>query len=71
MLPFFAERFGGRQPAHVAQFLNPPTITAPSHGENALHPEPAGEPNGKARGTPVSRGADPLPRLAKAYESTG
>ncbi|MGY4275525.1 hypothetical protein ACVILE_001705 [Streptomyces sp. M18.1] len=45
MPSFFAERFGGRQPAHVAQLLNPPTITTPSHGENARHPEPAGEPS--------------------------
>ncbi|MBB5104929.1 hypothetical protein FHS40_004022 [Streptomyces spectabilis] len=27
-------------------------------------------PNGKARGTPSSRRTDPLPRLAKAYQST-
>ncbi|MET9120541.1 hypothetical protein [Streptomyces sp. NPDC004528] len=35
MPSFFAERFGGRQPARAGQFVNSPTITDPSYGEHA------------------------------------
>ncbi|MFB6556245.1 hypothetical protein, partial [Streptomyces sp. NPDC056405] len=38
MPSFFAERFGGRQPARVGQFVNPPAITDPSYGEHARQP---------------------------------
>ncbi len=38
MPSFFAELFGGRQPARVGQFVNPPAITDPSFGEHARQP---------------------------------
>ncbi|MFD8822946.1 hypothetical protein ACFV1C_11385, partial [Streptomyces sp. NPDC059605] len=38
MPSFFAEWFGGRQPARVGQFVNPSAITDPSYGEHACQP---------------------------------
>ncbi|MFI2028302.1 hypothetical protein [Streptomyces buecherae] len=38
MPSFFAERFGGRQPARVDQFVNPSAITDPSYGEHVRQP---------------------------------
>ncbi|WP_432184005.1 hypothetical protein [Streptomyces tendae] len=35
MPSFLAEPFGGRQPARVGQFVDPPAITDPSYGEHA------------------------------------